>query len=66
MIEVAQEEAFDCQLLANEEKLVDRQRLSACCRVGHEHTAVRQHLNERCRRITDPLYQPPTEPNLCR
>lgn len=31
MIEVAQEEAFDCQLLANEEKLVDRQRLSACC-----------------------------------
>lgn len=56
MIEVAQEEAFDCQLLANEEKLVDRQRLSACCRVGHEHTAVRQHLNERCRRITDPLY----------
>src|SRR6266403_4778907 len=44
MIEVAQEEAFDCQLLANEEKLVDRQRLSACRRVGDEHTALRQHL----------------------
>jgi len=52
MIEITQEEAFDCQVLANEEKLVDRQRLSACRCVGDEHAAVGQHLNERCRRIT--------------
>ena len=30
MIEIAQEEAFDCQVFAYEEKAVDRQRPSAC------------------------------------
>jgi hypothetical protein len=52
MIEIAREETFHCQMLADQQKGVDRQRLSARRRVGDEQAAVRQQLNERFRRTT--------------
>jgi hypothetical protein len=54
MIEIAQEETFHCQVPADQEKGVNRQRLSAGRCVGDEHAAVRQQLNKLCRRITAP------------
>jgi hypothetical protein len=52
MIEIAQEEAFDRQVLAYDKKGVDRHRPSGRRCVGDEYATVRQQLNKRCCRIT--------------
>jgi hypothetical protein len=52
MIEIAQEEAFDCEVFAYEEKCIDCHRPSGRCRVGDGNATVRQQLNERCCSIT--------------